>query len=154
MRESILRSYIRYILESSDKDDDDEKHIDNLLLEPKADEESRKRESSTVGGGAMSGGLLSEPDGAMSADVGDASDSMGFDGEVDSGDGCSEIEDCERENKEEVDEASGAGAVAGAITPLGAGPTYPAPDRRSPSRARRETARAVGRAFGGASPKK
>lgn len=57
-------------------------------------------------------------------------------------------------SQESADEASVAGAVAGAITPLGAGPTYPAPDRRSPKRARRETARAVGRAFGGASPKK
>ena len=52
------------------------------------------------------------------------------------------------------EEGSGAGAVAGAIVPLGAGPTYPAPDRRSPKRARSETAKAVGRAFGGASPKK
>lgn len=147
MRESILRSYIRCILESSD----DEKKPDNLLLEPISAKKNKKRESSSVGGGAMGGGMLNEPDGnALSS----AEDSMGFDGEVDSGDGCSEIEDCERENKEEVDEASGAGAVAGAITPLGAGPTYPAPDRRSPSRARRETARAVGRAFGGASPKK
>lgn len=50
--------------------------------------------------------------------------------------------------------AVAAGAIAGAITPLGATATYPAPDRRTPKGTRRETARAVGRAFGGASPKK
>lgn len=148
MRESVLRSYIRLVLESSGGD---EKIPDDLLLEPTVSDKRKKRESSSVGGGAMAGGMLTEPDSVASSDV---EDSMGFGDEVDSGDGCSEIEDCEKENKEEVDEASGAGAVAGAITPLGAGATYPAPDRRTPSAARSETARAVGRAFGGASPVK
>lgn len=147
MRETILRSYIRAILESSDKGE--KKSADDLLLEPIASSKNKKSESSSVGGGAMGGGILVEPDGASSDGV---TDSMGSDGEIDSGDGCGEVEDCERENDEEMDEGSGAGAVAGAIVPLGAGPSYPAPERRKPSEGRRDTARAIGRAFGGASP--
>jgi len=53
----------------------------------------------------------------------------------------------------DAEEGSGAAAAGGGpAMPLGAGPSYPGPERRSAKTARRETARAVGRAFGGASP--
>ncbi len=57
-----------------------------------------------------------------------------------------EEEEALRKDKEQ-EEASGASAVAGVITPLGTGPNYPddSPRRRSP-------AAAAGSAFGGAKP--
>ena len=55
----------------------------------------------------------------------------------------------------EAEEGSGAGAAGGGpAMPLGAGPSYPGPEHRSAKTARSETAKAVGRAFGGASPSK
>lgn len=50
-------------------------------------------------------------------------------------------------------EASGAGAAGGGpAMPLGAGPSYPGPERRSRKSARREITRVTGSAFGGARP--
>jgi hypothetical protein len=53
----------------------------------------------------------------------------------------------------EAEEASIAASIGGGpAMPLGAGPSYPGPERRSRSRARREITRVTGDAFGGALP--
>lgn len=131
-----LRTLIRILLEEKE----------DLLLEPKS--EGSTAGASMAGGFEGVEGVLAEPD-VAGVDDGNVDD----DDSIDSGDGCEDVEDCEKEEQSDTkQEGSGAGAVAGAIVPLGAGPSYPAPDRRSPKTARRKTARAVGRAFGGATP--
>lgn len=53
----------------------------------------------------------------------------------------------------ETEEASVAASIGGGpAMPLGAGPSYPGPEPRSRSKARREITRVTGGAFGGALP--
>ena len=59
------------------------------------------------------------------------------------------------EKKQETGPEEGSMAAAGGggpAMPLGAGPSYPGPERRSAKKAHSEIARVTGRAFGGGSP--
>jgi hypothetical protein len=58
--------------------------------------------------------------------------------------------DDEDEGSCETDEASGVGAIAGAITPMGTSATYP--NDPAPRRRKKTPAQAAGSAFGGAMP--
>ena len=65
------------------------------------------------------------------------------------------IEPDETEDDREAEEASVVASIGGGpAMPLGAGPSYPGPERRSRKEASREITRVTGGAFGGALPVK
>lgn len=135
-----MRSIIRLVLESEDKDSDDaddgdrekrnKKRQSNLLLEPESSKRNRREASKA--GRSISSNMLVEPD------SGDASISADTDSNDDE-----ELDDAKRE-------ASGAAAAGGGpAMPLGAGPHYPGPDSPAVKRIKKQID-VVGRAYGGA----